>query len=326
MRRRDFISLVGGTVAAWPLAINAQQPLPVIGFLRSTSASDSADLMVAFRKGLNETGYVEGQNVIIEYRFAESRYDRLPGFAADLIGRPVAVIMASGNASALAAKAATATIPVVFSVGDDPVQIGLVTSLNRPERNITGTSFLVATILVGKRLELIRELIPKAVTIGYLTNPNNPSSGLELYEVQKVSQALGQKLLVLSVASERDLDANFANALQQRVQAIVCGADALFFSLRQQLVSLAAHHAVPVIYQSREFAKAGGLMSYGSSLTDAHRQAGVYAGKILKGAKPADSPVLLPTKFEFVINLKTAKALGLTVPQSILVSADEVIE
>ena len=234
--------------------------------------------------------------------------------------------MASGNASALAAKAATATIPIVFTVGEDPIQIGLVTSLNRPEGNITGSSFLVAVALVAKRLELIRELMPKPAPIGFLTNPNNPHTGLELYEVQKAAQVLGQKLVVLSVRSERDLAAALAGLNQQNVGALIVSADALHFGLRNQLVAFAARYAIPAIYPQREFPTAGGLMSYGSSMTDAHREAGVYVGKILKGAKPGDLPVLMPTKFELVINHKTAKALGLTVPPSLLARADEVIE
>ncbi len=325
MRRREFITLIGGA-AAWPLATNAQQPLPVIGFLRNTSAADSAALVAAFRKGLNEAGFIEGQNVLIEYRFAEGKYDRLPGLAADLIGRSVTVIMASGNASALAAKAATSTIPVVFSVGEDPIQIGLVTSLNRPEGNITGSSFLVAVTLVAKRLGLVRQLMPKTTTIAFLTNPDNPNAGLELYEVQKAAQGVGQKLLVLSVPNSRDLESAFANLVQQGSGALIVSADALYFGMRDQIVALAARYAVPTMYVSRDFTNAGGLMSYGTSLTESHRQAGVYAGQILKGTKPGDLPVILPTKFEFVINLKTAKTLGLTIPPSLLASADEVIE
>jgi putative ABC transport system substrate-binding protein len=324
--RRDFIAALGGA-AAWPLAARAQQSgPPIIGFLRNTSSADSTDLVAAFKKGLNEAGFIEGQSFAIEYRWAESRYDRLPGLAADLVGLPVAVIMASGNASALAAKAATTTIPIIFSVGEDPIQIGLVTSLNRPEENLTGTSFLAAVTLVAKRLELIDQVVPKAATIAYLTNPNNPSSGLELFEAQKTVQAIGQKLIVVSVRSESDLDAVFAHLVQQGAKALLVSGDALHFGMRDQIVALAAHYAVPAIYVSNEFAKVGGLMSYGASLTDAHRQSGIYVGRILKGAKPTDLPILLPTKFDLVINLKTAKALGLTVPPTLLVTADEVIE
>jgi putative ABC transport system substrate-binding protein len=326
MRRREFIRLLGGAVVVLPLTARAQQPLPVIGFLRNTSAADSAALVAAFRKGLNETGFIEGQNVLIEYRFAEGKYDRLPGLAADLIGRSVTLIMASGNASALAAKAATSTIPVVFSVGEDPIQIGLVTSLNRPEGNITGSSFLVAVTLVAKRLELVRQLMPKTTTIAFLTNPDNPNAGLELYEVQKAAQGIGQKLLVLSVRNSRDLESAFANLVQQGSGALIVSGDALYFGMRDQIVALAARYAVPTMYVSRDFTNAGGLMSYGTSLTESHRQAGVYAGQILKGAKPGDLPVILPTKFEFVINLKTAKTLGLEIPPKLLALADEVIE
>ena len=317
MRRREFIGFLGGA-AAWPLSARAQQRLPLVGFLRNTSAANSAGLLAAFRKGLNETGFVEGQTVAIEYRWAESRYDRLPGLAADLVGRSVAVIMASGNASALAAKAATANIPIVFAVGEDPIQIGLVTSLNRPDGNITGSSFLNAVALVAKRLELIRELISKPAPIAFLTNADNPHTGLELYEVQKAAQALGQKLLVLSVRSERDIAATFASLNQQNAGALIVSADALHFGMRNQIVALAARSSIPAIYVSREFTNAGGLMSYGPSLTDSHRQAGAYVGQILKGATPHDLPVLLPTKYELVINLKTAKALGLTVPPALL--------
>ena len=326
MRRREFITLLGGAAVGWPRSAIGQQKLPVIGFLRNTSATNSAGLVAAFRKGLNEVGFFEGQTVAIEYRWAEGRYDRLPALAADLVGRSVAVIMASGNASALAAKAATATIPIVFAVGEDPIQIGLVTSLNRPEGNITGSSFLVAVALVAKRLELIRELISKPASIAFLTNPENPHTGLELYEVQKAAQALGQKLLVLSVRSERDIAAAFASLKQQNAGALIVSGDALHFGMRDQIAGLAARSSIPAIYVSREFTNAGGLMSYGTSLTNSHRQAGVYVGQILKGAKPQDLPVLLPTKYELVINLKTAKALGLTVPPALLTSADEVIE
>ena len=265
MKRRTFIAALGGA-AAWPLSARAQQRLPSVGFLRNTSAADSAGLLAAFRKGLHEAGFVEGQTVAIEYRWAESRYDRLPMLAADLVGRSVAVIMASGNASALAAKAATATIPIVFAVGEDPIQIGLVTSLNRPEGNITGSSFLVAVALVAKRLELIRELISKPAAIAFLTNPDNPNSGLELYELQKAAQALGQKLLVLSVRSERDIAATFASLNQQNAGALIVSADALWFGMRNQIVALAARFSIPAIYVSREFTNAGGLMSYGTSL------------------------------------------------------------
>jgi len=325
MRRREFIGFLGGA-AAWPLSALAQQRLPLVGFLRNTSAADSAGLLAAFRKGLSEAGFVEGQSVAIEYRWAESKYDRLPGLAADLVGRSVAVIMASGNASALAAKAATSTIPIVFAVGEDPIQIGLVTSINRPEGNITGSSFLVAVSLVAKRLELIRELIAKPAPVAFLTNPNNPHTGLELYELQKAAQALGQKLLVLSVRSDRDIADVFASLIQQKVGALIVSGDALHFGMRNQIAALAARSSIPAIYVTREFTEVGGLMSYGASLTESHREAGVYVGQILKGAKPHDLPVLLPTKFELVINLKAAKALGLTVPPSMLARADDVIE
>jgi putative ABC transport system substrate-binding protein len=326
LKRRKFITLLGGT-AAWPLAARAQQPaMPAIGFMSARSAGESVWLVAAFRSGLNESGFVEGQNVAIEYRWADNHYERLPTLAADLVGRQVAVIAAiSGTPSVLAAKAATKTIPIVFGMGSDPVAFGVVTSLSRPGENITGASFFSAA-LGAKRLELLREIAPKAKTMAVLVNPTNLVSESEGMDMQAAAQAVGQQISVLKASTEDQIDRAFGTIVEDRIGALLVAADPFLHERRNQLVALAARHAVPAIYFSREFAQAGGLMSYGTNQPDTYRQAGAYVGRILKGEKPADLPVMLPTKFVLMINLKTAKALGLTVPLIMQMTADEVIE
>jgi putative ABC transport system substrate-binding protein len=324
MRRRDFITLLGGA-AAWPLAARAQQPaVPVIGFLNNSSPDAFAPFVAAFRQGLNDTGYVEGRNVAIEFRWAEGQDERLPTLAADLVRRQVTVIFANGP-SIPVAKAATTVIPIVFDTGGDPVQLGFVASLNRPGGNVTGVAFLVNTI-GAKRLELLHDLVPAANVIGFLVDPTNPASETETSDMQAAADMLGRKLLIVKASTESELDAAFPIFNQQRIDGLIVAAETFFLNRRGQLVELAARLAVPTMYHLREMAAAGGLMSYGTSVSDAYRQAGVYTGKILKGAKPAELPVIQPTKFELVINLKTAKTLGLTVPDRLLALADEVIE
>jgi putative ABC transport system substrate-binding protein len=327
MKRRDFIVLGAGAVLVRPFGAAAQKPaMPVIGLLRDTSAADHADLLEAFRKGLNETGFVEGRNVAIEYRYAENHHARLPPLAADLVRRQVGVIMAGGTVSAIAAKAATSKVPIVFAIGSDPVAIGLMPTLGRPGGNLKGVSFLTGTEQTAKRLEFLHDCLPKATTIAYLLNPNGGrNAGFQLTITQARARLIGVQLVVLAASSGPDIEAVFATLLQQRAAALHVSGDAFFFTRRDQIVSLAARHRIPATYQRREFVDAGGLLSYGASIADAFRQAGVYAGQILKGAKPGELPDQEPMKFDLVVNLKTAKTLGLGVPQSILQRADEVI-
>jgi putative tryptophan/tyrosine transport system substrate-binding protein len=323
MDRRSFIGSVAAGFLAGPFAVRAQQPtMPVIGFVRSSSLDDAAGLVAAFRQGLQETGYVDGQNVAIEFRSADDHYEKLPAIMAELIRRHAAVLVVNSIA-ARAAKAATTTIPIVFAGGGDVIH--LVTSFSRPGGNITGVSFL-ASDLGAKNLELIHSIVPNATAIGVLENPNSPSSESERINLAAAAHALGQRVIILNSSSEHDFDAAFARLVQERAGALLVTADALFYGRRDKLIALASRHTVPTIYSNRDYVAAGGLMSYGASITDAYRQVGVYTGRILKGQKPADLPVTQPTKVELAINLKTAKALGLTIPQSVLVRADEVIQ
>jgi putative ABC transport system substrate-binding protein len=324
MGRREFVALLGGA-AAWPVAAGAQQPaMPMIGFLRSSSSDDSGYLVAAFHQGLREAGFVEGQDCGIEYRWADNQLDRLPALVADLLDRQVALIV--GNTpSALAAKAATTTVPIVFASGDDPVRNGLVAGLSRPGGNITGISFLSAQ-LGAKQLGLLRELRPGAERIAMLVDPKFPTTERLLSEVRTAASAIGQQIEVLDVSSDREIEPAFTMLVQRGAAALLTGSGGFLLSQRGRIVALAARHKIPTMYVLREFVTAGGLMSYAPSITDAYRQAGIYAGRILKGEKPRDLPVMLPAKFEFVINLRTAKALGLDVPDKLLALADEVIE
>ena len=324
MRRREFITLIGGA-AAWPLAATAQQTLPVVGFLRNTSAGASANLVAAFRLGLHEVGYTEGQNVAIDFRWSDGRDDQLAMLATALVQRPVAVLVAANITSLVAAKAATETIPIVFVTGDDPVELGFVGSLNRPGRNITGVSFYSGT-LGAKQVELLHEVVPNATAFGILVNPNNPAIETQIKAAQSAARTLNLKIAAANARHENEFEMAFASLTQQRIAALLIGGDALFNSQRVRLAALAAQHALPTIHFAREFVTAGGLMVYGASIPDAYRQVGMYAGRLLMGAKPSDLPVMLPTKFELSINLKTAKALGLEIPPTLLARADEVIE
>ncbi|MFZ1065223.1 MAG: ABC transporter substrate-binding protein [Pseudolabrys sp.] len=327
MKRREFITLVGGAAATWPLTVRAQQqPMPVVGFLNAASLGPLRQQVAAFREGLKESDYVEGRNVAVEYRWAEGQYDRLPALVADLVRQQVSVIVSGGGAPAvLAAKAATTTIPIVFSLGADPVGLGVVASLNRPGGNITGV-YQFTSGLEAKRLGLLHEMIPKATPIAVLVNPNFADAENQLRDVEEAAARLEVQLVIVRANAESDFDAAFSTLVRQRAGALLVCSSPFFNGRREQLVVLAARHAVPAIFEWRDFAAAGGLMSYGTSLADAYRQVGVYAGQILTGAKPVDLPVVQSTKFELVINLSTAKALGLEVPPTLAARADELIE
>ena len=326
MRRREFLGIVGGAAAAWPAVAGAQQRIPVIGLLRNTHSSESIAVMVAMRQGLKELGFIEGQNVQIEYRWAGGDIDRLPELAEDLVRRDVAVIVAGGNNETRAAKKATTTIPIVFSTGDDPVRLGHVGSLNRPEGNVTGATFFSGSGVMSKRLELLHELVPKTSTVAYLVNPSSAQGGLEMSEALSAAPALGLDISVFRTAHEREFEAAFTSISEKNIRALIVGGDVLFLTKRATLVALAARRRIPTTYQLREYVTAGGLMSYGASIANTYRQAGTYVARILKGAKSGDLPVLLPTKFDLTLNLGTAQALGLDIPHKVLALADEVIE
>jgi putative ABC transport system substrate-binding protein len=327
MRRRDFLGLLGGSATAvWPLVARAQQSgIPVVGFLNSSSEQAQRVVASAYRRGLEQTGFVEGKNVLLEYRWADGQYARLPDLVASLIGRKVAVIMAGGPPAAQAAKKATSTIPIVFTSGDDPVQIGLVSSINRPDANVTGVYVFFAE-LQAKKLGLLRELVPNAGVIAFLINPAFPSASTQTQGIREAADKLGQKIQIIAASSPREIDAAFASMVQSRTSALVVATDVFFNTRREQIISLAAKYAIPAAYEQRASAVAGGLMSYGTNLSEGYRQAGLYTGRILKGEKPGNLPVVLSNTFEFVINLKVAKALGLKVSPNVLSTADEVIE
>jgi putative ABC transport system substrate-binding protein len=326
MQRRKFITLLGGAVVTWPLGARAQQPaMPVIGFLSAVSLAQTTHLLAAFRRGLNETGYADDSNVTIEYRYADGQYDRLPAMAADLVRRPVGVIVAAATPAANAARSATTTIPIVFIVGLDPVAAGLAASFNRPGGNATGIS-LISGPLGQKRLELVRELVPKAAVVAMLVNPLGPDAAPEIRDMQAAAQANAMQIRMLNASTPGELNAALASLSDHRPDALLVGADPFFMIRREELVALVARHGVPAVYPFREYTAAGGLMSYGTNIATAYRQAGIYAGRILKGAKPADLPVLNPTTFELVINLKAAKTLGFDIPPALHARSDEVIE
>jgi putative ABC transport system substrate-binding protein len=327
MRRRDFIAVVGGMTAAWPLTARAQQSAVfLIGYLGTGAPGALRELLAAFHRGLKEAGYIEGQNVRIEYRWAEGQYHRLPTLAAELVQRqPTVIVTTGGSGAALAAKAATTKIPIIFSAGDDPIETGIVSSLNRPNGNVTGATFLT-TVLEAKRLELVHELLPSVGVIALLVNPSSGSAKDEVQQAQEAADRLGIKLIVLNADNEDAIDASFETMIRERAGAVVVASSAFFFSRRKQLVVLAARHAIPAIFQLREFTTDGGLMSYGASVAEAYHQVGVYTGRVLNGKKPADLPVIQPSKFELVINLRTAKALGVTISNAMQLLADEVIE
>jgi ABC-type uncharacterized transport system substrate-binding protein len=326
MKRREFIALLGGAAVAWPFAARAQQPtMPVVGYLGAGSAAPGASVLAIFRQSLAEAGYVEGRNVAIEYRFADGKYDRLPALAAELARRQVAVIVAVPTPAAIAAKAATTTIPIVFTAAEDPVKVGLVANLARPGGNVTGGSILFAE-LGPKQLGLLRELVPTAVRIGLLVNPSNVNAADVTKDLTSAGAAMGVQIEIVQASNVLEIDAAFASLVHKRADALVVGTDSFLFNRRLQIATLATRHAIPAVYNAREYAEAGGLMSYGTSLMEAFRQVGAYTGRILQGAKPADLPVVQSSKFEFVINLSTARALGLEVPPTLLARADEVIE
>jgi putative tryptophan/tyrosine transport system substrate-binding protein len=327
VKRRDFITLLGGVVAAWPLAARAQQPsIPVVGWLGATTPDSAARFVEAFRRGLSETGFVDGHSVKIEYRWAENRYAQLPALAADLVGRKVDAIFAiGGSVAALAAKTATATIPIVFANGADPIKVGLVPSLNRPGGNVTGIT-IFSNELNAKKLEILHGLVPATAAIALLVNPANPTADSVVQDTQEAAHALGRRLSVLRASNEREIDTAWAGVVEQSAGGFIVSPDGFFSARRDQLAALAARHRIPAIYEGRQFVDAGGFISYGVDFSEACRQAGIYVGRILKGAKPADLPVLQPTKFDLVINLKAAKDLGITIPNALLIQATELIE